>query len=327
MMYTLERQVTTLGKGITMRHDASSYEQIACQDGFTARIFRNNADEPYTGILYHKIFSSDSERDRRLYISVASRLEQVSGTKIQGMLNEYGNFNHWNPLKQKLKTGITVRMNPQNGMLPDGMKSYENNRTFISGFISASVAYGSVITAVYVFTDTNLQGLQKQSLLSIGAFVMGVVDLCFVASHHCGILSAPAYLTAKHFAGKKLRNPTAFLDDFARTSDRREQMGKTPKDPKKSEKLSRKLDALYAILQEQFPYTTRQKGFSIHSQSLDREKILALFTYVLQDGTVPQLAGKGKAEGKPAPPPIQAGFIDPWKIEEPRMGEREADHD
>ncbi|MFH1072608.1 MAG: hypothetical protein V1743_04225 [Nanoarchaeota archaeon] len=316
MMYTLERQVTTLGKGITIRHVASSYEQIGCQDGFTARIIGNNASDLFTGILYHPQFA-DREQDYQLYKDITDRLTRLAGTGIPHSKADFTRFITKDGLEAKLKTGITVRINPHHGKLPDAMYADQNKRAHRISTVMGVLYFGSgICLAIY---GANAPNLYEE--VGLFACFVGAMELILRKNLGYGFLSTPYYFSSRMLVDEKVRNRTSFLDDFTRAY---EQLKKADhRNQKKSERLRKKLDMTYSLLREQFFYTVQQKGFSIHYQSPSKEKITALFTYVLQDGTVPQLAGIEKAERKPAPPPIQAGFTDPWEIEEPRIGPEE----
>lgn len=344
MDYKAEPVELGFGKGVSISRDDRTYEQYSARDDLTVRLFRmpykhkgRTKNKDYQGIIYRPPFISNdpiisafagNSQYYHLFEELTDKLTVVSGQKIKNSTSDFIGYTY-DGLDQKLgNSGILLRYNLENKEdLPSNILSFLNRRSHLGGAITDIIAYGAGY-AIIAGIGLEDPGTVYAMYGIITPLIEGALGLQFTVGrpYWCGPLHVPGFFVLRYIYEKKLFNPNYVLDRFMENYQKLETVTNTIGNQKQFSKLLKKVDRHYGMIQELFPYTTNQKGLSIYYRNPDREKVVELFSYLLEGGNVPQLTIQTKVTKKQKQEPIevqpdQTDFINPWEVEIPRLGE------
>jgi len=339
MKYKLESISTNFGKGVRILKNEDVYEQISCDDGIYARIFKESYKEKdktintkdYHGIIFRPLFE-DTEKDYEKFKTLTDRLQNISGEEIPNAKVKFMDYISHTGLEKELDAiDATVRINLKNKEgLPEKTLGWLNSKSHSGGFVSDIALYfgGFAIMLNSNIPPDNL----PNALIAYGIvapILEGVTGLMSMDSLFgwCGLLHAPSFFTSRIIHRKKLENPDYILDKFIKNYTKLEEMGNSVGNQKIFSKQSKFADRHLSVIEELFPFTEHQKGFSINYDSPNREDVVDLFNYILKGGNVPKISKKKGNKEKTAKSntekvnvkPVKTNFINPWEIEVPKI--------
>jgi hypothetical protein len=338
MEYKSESIDTSFGKGVRIEKGRRSYEQISCSDGLHTRIFKAPYEEDgqlvntgYHGVVFRQLFD-DTEKDYEQFRVLAERLQQASGEEVPNTKARFMDYISHSGLEKELqRVGATVRINLSDKEgFPDKMDSWLDLKSYLGGAITSLAGYGAGF-AIIANTVPDAELGKDLAMYGIFAPVFEGLSGLFTAiisenRFWCGLLNAPGFITSRAVHNQRLRDPNYMLNNFLQDYQKLEAMGSSVGNQKKFAKQSKLADRHFGVLEDLFPFTQHQKGFSLTYDSQNREDVLNFFSYVLQGGNTPQLPNSQARVSKPTEnekveiKPVQTNFINPWGIEIPKIG-------
>ncbi|MFH1331763.1 MAG: hypothetical protein ABIH63_00570 [archaeon] len=333
MEYTVRSLSADFGKGVKISKDDRSYEQFACNDGLTARIYNtqgNVVDKDFHGIIFRPPFKP-TEKGYNQFKVLTDRVNNASGDEIPNSLSHFMDYACHTGLDKQL-SGISarVRVNPKDRKdFPDNMQSWVNRKAHWAGLASDLAVYALGLwslsfddyTSMVDGKEVNNAAKAYVACTLLGGFIEGIGGIiatdCFGA--WCGPAHALGFVPVRRFLKGKLREPDYILGKFLQDYKGLEYMAATG-DGKGYARQSKKADMHYKILEDLFRFTENQQGFSISYDSLDRKDVMNFFGYVLGTGSSYVVRGmKPKVEINETKP-AETNFIDPWDADIPKLG-------
>jgi len=338
MEYKVEPIETNFGKGGRIEKEDKSYEQYTCKDGLFARVFKAPYEEnnlvvntDYHGIIFRPSFK-DSDQDYEQFKVLAERLQNASKEEIPYTKADFMDYISHSGLEKKLpRIGTNVRINLKNKQyFPDKIKSWLNSKGHLGGLVSDLAAYAlgfGIITNTVPDAELT-KGLVMYSIF--GPFFEGVLGLPAALESKfgwCGPIHTLGFITSRIINKNKLKNPNYMLEKFLQNYQRLDAMGTSVGNQKEYAKQSKKADRHFGVLEDMFPFTEHQKGFSITYDDSNRDNVISFFDYVLEGGSIPKLSSsrtktkKPKSEETPIETfPTPSDFINPWEVKIPKIG-------
>ena len=337
MDYKAEPLETNFGKGVRIEKGGESYEQVGCRDGLFARVYRapHKVGTDYHGVIFRAPFQG-TDQDYEQFRVLAERLQQASGEEVPNSKSRFMDYISHSGLEQELsRIGAKVRINLKDkGDLPKEALSWLNLKSHLGGAVTSLAGYagGFAIIASTVPDAKLAQGLIVYGLFApmfeglLGAFGGGMGEFPWL---WCGPLHAPAFVPSWFHYKNKLRQPNYILNKFMRNYQRLDAMGTNVGNQRQYAKHSKKADRHFGVLEDMFPFTKHQRGFSITYHSPNRDNVINFFDYVLEGGNAPQLPNpwarakdkKPKTQEKPVEiEPVETNFINPWDVKIPKLG-------
>jgi len=333
MDYKAEPLETNFGKGVRVKKGRRSYEQFNCKDGLFARVYQapskknGKLDTNYHGVIFRAPFQ-DTNQDYEQFKVLAERLQQASGKKVPNSNAHFMGYISYSGLEQELsRIGANVRINLKDReKLPKEASRWIRSKSHLVGLISdvslylggfaliANTVSGADLTKAligYGISTSAIEGL-------LGTSVSGILTWCGPL-HSLGFV--PSFIIYKN----KLRQPEYILNKFMQNYQRLNIMTLSVGQYAKQ---SKKADRHFGVLEDMFPFTKHQKGFSITYDAPDRDNVIRFFDYVLEGGNAPQLPNsqtrvknkKLKAQKKPVEiEPVETNFINPWEAQIPKL--------
>jgi hypothetical protein len=342
MDYKVEPLETNFGKGVRIEKGKSSYEQFSCRDGLFARVFQapdekegqlTNTD--YHGAIFRAPFQ-DTEQDYEQFRVLAERLQQVSGEEVPNSKARFMGYISHIGLEQELsgiRAKVRINLKDREG-LPGEALSWVNLKSHLVGLVSDIALYlgGFALVPSIVPEGTNLVNALlaygTSTLISEG-FLGWLAGMFGDATWSwCGPLHAPAFVPSWFHYKNKVRHPTHILDKFMKNYQKLDAMESVIGNKKQYAKQIKKADRHFGVLEDMFPFTENQRGFSITYDSPDRDDVISFFDYVLEGRNAPQLPNsqarvrgkEPKTQEKPTETgPSETDFINPWEVEIPKL--------
>jgi hypothetical protein len=343
MDYKAEPLETNFGKGIKLEKGRRSYEQFSCKDGLFVRVYqaphekyRQIVNTDYHGVVFRAPFQ-DTDQDYEQFRILAERLQQASGEEVPNSKARFMGYISHSGLEQELsRIGGNVRINLKDQEdLPKNANSWLNSKGHWGGLITDLGAYaaGFWLISQHDWTKTtedgstrNMIGLPLTMFGLMGPFIEGMLGADSTDTW-CGPVHAIGFVPTKRFFKSKMRNPNYMLGNFMQNYQRLDAMGSSVGNQKEYAKQSKKADRHFGVLEDMFPFTKHQKGFSITYDSPDRDNILNFFDYILEGGNAPQLPSPQAKAKKPREKkesietqPVETNFINPWEVQIPKLG-------
>lgn len=337
MDYKAENFETNFGKGVKIKKGIKSYEQFNCKNDLFARVYRTPSekegklvDTDYCGVIF-KASLVDNDQDYEQFKVLAERLQQVSGEEIPHSKSHFMGYISHGGLEQELsRIGAKVKVNLEDEQtLPEEMSYWLNSKSHLGGLVSDLAAY-ALGFPIIVSVVPNVGLLNALLIWGFGGPISeGILGMFSTDSKFgwCGPIHAFGFVPTRKFFKGKLRNPNYMLGKFMQNYQRLDAMGLNVGNQKEYAKQSKKADRYFRVLKDIFPFTEYRKGFSITYDSPNRDNVISFFDYVLEGGNVPQLFNsqtnvqRTKSQEKLVETnPIETDFINPWKIEIPKLG-------
>jgi hypothetical protein len=344
MKYKLENISTKIGNGVRISENDKIYEQINCGEGFYARImkapgieFENKDDnfEEYRGIIFKPLEAN--ETDYKKFKTLTDRLQNISGENIPNTKEKFMDYIFHTGLEKRLdKIPARVKINKESEKIyNEKTNSWLNSKSRPWGFAAATGLYLSgfpIILNLNLSEPALIKTLAFYTTLLPAEGFSGLIPLLESRFGWCGLLNAVGFIPSRNIYLKKIENPEYMLDKFIKNNNKLEKISGFAHNKKRFEKKSKFADKYMNILEELFPHTKKQKGFSINYTNPDREKIVELFDYVLRGGKFPSLitpqsqvspitkarTSKPKREKVKIKSP-KTNFINPWEIDIPQI--------
>lgn len=357
MDYKAEPLETNFGKGVKIEKGRRSYEQFSCRDGLFARVYQApyktdgqliNTD--YHGVIFRAPFQ-DTDQDYEQFRVLAERLQQASGEEVPNSKARFMNYISHSGLEQELsRIGANVRINLKDRQdRPDKMESWLNSRGHWGGLVSDLTAYalgfGIISHQLNSVVEDNAVLCAYIMYGVCGAALEGVSGIPMDPDSKigwCGPIHALGFVPTKRFFKRRIKNPNYMLGKFMQNYQRLDAMEQSHqhspsvKSAKMIQSQGKKADRHFGFLEDMFPFTRHQRGFSITYDSPDRDNIINFFDYVLEGRNTPQLPNpqardffypytpniqKPETQEKPVEiEPAETNFINPWEVQIPKLG-------
>jgi hypothetical protein len=340
MEYKLEDINTKIGSGVRIENAGKIYEQINCEGEFYARIMKaphmefestNQKFDEHRGILFNPSLKYN-QKCYDEFKTITDRLQQVSGEEFSNSANDFIRYMSYSGLEKELKNvPSTVKIHIKSKKIYyEKINYWLNSKSRPWGFLSSAAIFAAGFPSILNLDISPRDFFIVFSMYSTTVPIMeaafGVIPAMESKYGWCGPLYALGFLPTRGIYKKKLEKADYMLDKFIKDYVIINKVNKFTGDKNKLSKQNRLAEKHLGILEELFPYTSNQKGFSITYSNPDRERVVNFFDYLLNGGNVPQLQSpntakeKAKIEKKEDKP----NFINPWEINIPKMkGERE----
>ncbi|MHA1865242.1 MAG: hypothetical protein ACTSWZ_01940 [Candidatus Heimdallarchaeaceae archaeon] len=340
MDYKVEPLETNFGKGVRIEKGRRSYEQFSCKNGLFARVYQaphkekdQLVDTDYHGVIFRAPFV-DNDQDYEQFRVLAERIQQASGEEVPNSKARFMDYISHSGLEQELsRIEANVRINLKNRQdLPDNALSWLNRKSHLAGLVSDVALYlGGFALIVNTVPDAELaKALPIYGIITpIFEGLLGLMGgrMGYAKWGWCGPLHVPAFVPSWFHYKDKLKHPTHILGKFMQNYQRLDAMGSSVGNQNQYAKQSKKADRHFGVLEDMFPFTKHQRGFSITYDSPNRDNVISFFDYVLEGGNVPQLPNpqakvqKPKTQEKPVEiEPVETNFINPWEVKIPKLG-------
>jgi len=342
MDYKAEPLETNFGKGVKIEKGRRSYEQFSCRDGLFARVYQTPSEKDgqlvntdYHGVIFRAPFQ-DTDSDYEQFKVLAERLQQASGEEVPNSKARFMDYISHSGLEQELsRIGANVRINLKDREnLSDNALSWLNRKSHLAGLVSDVALYlGGFAIVVNTVPDAELaKALPMYGIITpIFEGLSGLIGggMGETKWGWCGPLHVPAFVPSWFHYKDKVRHPTHILEKFMQNYQRLDAMGSSVGNQNQYAKQSKKADRHFGVLEDMFPFTKHQRGFSVTYDSPNRDNIISFFDYILEGGNAPQLPNpqarakdkKPKTQEKPVEiEPVETNFINPWEVQIPKLG-------
>ena len=277
MNYQIKPSYLSFGSGYSIKLDDIVCEQIIAKNDIIVKIFKTSDNKPdkYTGVIF-KNNLNNNESDFQFFQDITNKLSQNTGQIIDNDKQHFNEFlsKGYTSYNQKFNDTLFLNYNLNTTNRGDITQDFISDRLIQSTHKGALMMYIAGMGLINsLIQDPNEREMINICYATIVPFAGPVPAGLFIS------LIEPYY-------NKRVDNPTFAFNKFINEYNKLENLKNSFGNVKKRTKLISKLDESFSLIKESNKYIACKKGFLIGYPNQDRDEIINLFSYLLEQKKV-----------------------------------------